>query len=333
MHFRKRAGRRAFVLAATALLSCPRALLAQAKKSYRVGLLVTSNESTARPMVGTFIDGLREKGYQVGGNLILYVKHANGDIARLPALAGELVALKPDVIVGLSPAVIALRDKTTRIPLVLLASSDPVAAGLVKSLARPGTNVTGLANRFDQVLAKHVELLLEITPTISRVALLDYGPTSAEGSEQFRRAAEAAAKPRSVTIVSAVAHDDEGLRQAFTQFRASKVAALIVVPTAPALQAREAIVRHALQLRLPAVTALPPSWTEAGGLLNYGPHTLADYHYAASIVDRILKGANPAEMPIEQPAKFELVVNLRTARQLGIKLPQSILARADRLIE
>src|SRR3954468_5501829 len=126
MHFRKRAGRRAFVLAATALLSCPRAPLAQAKKSYRVGLLVTSNESTARPMVGTFIDGLREKGYQVGGNLILYVKHANGDIARLPALAGELVALKPDVIVGLSPAVIALRDKTTRIPLVLLASSDPV---------------------------------------------------------------------------------------------------------------------------------------------------------------------------------------------------------------
>jgi putative ABC transport system substrate-binding protein len=333
MHASKRARRRAFVLAATALFAYPGMPLAQAKKRYRVGLLVTSNESTARPMVDTLIDGLRERGYQVGANLILDIRHANGDVARLPGLARELVALSPDVVVGVSPAVMALREQTTTIPLVLLASSDPVGAGLVKTLARPGTNVTGLINRFDQVLAKHVELLLEIAPTISRMALLDYGPTSVEASEQFRRAAEAAARPRSVTIVSAVASDGEGLRQAFLQFRASKVAALIVVPTAPALQAREAIVRHALQLRLPAVTALPPSWTEAGGLLNYGPHTLADYHYAASIVDRILKGANPAEMPIEQPARFELAVNLKTARELGLKIPQSIMLRADRVIE
>jgi putative ABC transport system substrate-binding protein len=333
MGLERRAGRRAFIVAGAALLVVPGALVAQGKKRVRVGFLATSNQSTARPVMETFIAGLREKGYHVGGNLVLDVRYADGEIARLPSLASELVALKPDVVVGVQPAVMALKDKTSTIPLVLMASTDPVGLGLVKSLARPGTNVTGLANRFDQVLEKHIELLLEIDPAISRMALLNYGPSSAQSEEQFRRAAEAAGKPRNVTIVSAVVRDKDALREAFAQFKAQKAGALMVVPTAPALQERRAIIDHALELRLPIVSAMPPAWSEGGGFLNYGANSLADYRYVASIVDRILKGANPAEMPIEQPARFELVVNLRTARRLGIKLPLSVLARADRLIE
>jgi len=316
-----------------ALLAWPALPWAQAKKRYRIGFLATSDETTAKPVVEVFLAGLRERGYQPGGNLIIEFRYARGDISRLPALAEELVALKPDALVGLQPAAVALRGKTTTIPIVLLASNDPVAAGLAHSLARPGTNVTGLANRFDQALEKHVELLAEVVPKLSRIALLNYGPTSADSARTFTIAAEAAGKGRGIAVVNGVVRDDAQLNEAFALFEARKVQALIVVPTSPALQFRRAILDHAMRLRLPTVSGLPPAWSEEGALLNYGANTLADFRYVASIVDRVLKGGNPAEMPIEQPGRFELIVNLKTARQLGIKLPQSIMARAQRVIE
>jgi putative tryptophan/tyrosine transport system substrate-binding protein len=327
------APKRGLLFAAAALGLCPATLWAQTKKRFRIGFLATSDEATARPIVEVFVNGLHEKGYQPGKNLDIDFRYADGDIARLPALAGELVALKPDVLVGLQPAAVALRAKTATIPIVLAASNDPVGAGLVKSLARPGTNVTGLANRFDQALEKHIELLSEIVPGLSRIALLNYGPTSADSARAFQVAAEAAGRTRKIAIVDAVVRDEVALNEAFALFAARKAEAVIVVPTAPALQFRRAIIEHAIRHRLPFVSGLPPAWSEAGGLLNYGANSLAEYRYVASIVDRILKGANPADMPIEQPGRFELVVNLKTARDLGIKLPQSIMARADRVIE
>ena len=321
------------LLSAAAVLLWPAGAFAQGKKRFRLGFLVTSDEATAHPVMEAFMSGLRERGYHPGNNLIIDVRYAAGDVRRLPALAAELVALNPDVLVGAQPAAVALRSKTTTIPIVLLVSNDPVALGLAKSLARPGTNVTGLANRFDQVIEKHVELLREAVPGISRIALLNYGPSNAEGARQFERAAEGAAKSKGITVISAVVNDDAALRQAFVRFEVERAAGLIVVPTPTALQTREAIIGHADRLRLPAVSALPPAWLEAGGLLNYGANALADYRYAATFVDRILKGGNPAEMPIEQPGVFELAVNLKAARRLGIKFPQSIMARADRVIE
>jgi putative tryptophan/tyrosine transport system substrate-binding protein len=325
--------RRTLLCVSAATLAWPSALLAQVKVRFRVGYLATSDQATTRPVMDVFLAGLREKGYQPGNNLTLDVRYAAGDIQRLPALASELVALKPDVIVGVQPAAEALRKETTTIPIVLLASSDPVAAGLVRSLARPGTNVTGLHNQFDQTVAKHLELLLEIAPGMSRVGLLNYGPSSVESAARFERAAEIAAKAKGVSVVGAVARDSGTLRQAFGAFESGRVEGLIVVPTAPALQESKAIVEHALRLGLPSVSALPPRWTDAGGLLNYGANALADYRYVASIVDRILKGANPAEMPIEQPARFELTVNVKTAQRMGIKIPQSILARAHLVVD
>ena len=316
-----------------ALMALPPALRAQGSRRYRLGFLATSDEPTAGPTIEAFITGLREKGYRPGANLLVDFRYAQGDMGRLPALADELIALKPDVLVGVQPAVVVLRTKTTTIPIVLLASTDPVALGLAKSLARPGTNVTGLSNRFDQAIEKQIELLAEMAPGLSRIALLNHGPTNLQGAQLFERMAEAVGKRRGITVINAIVREAGGLNQAFALFEAEKVTAVIVVPTPLALQMRQAIVDHALRLRLPSVSALPPAWSEAGGLLNYGANTLADYRYAASIVDRILRGANPAEMPIEQPARFELIVNLKTARQLGIKVPQSIMTRADRVID
>ena len=324
--------RRAYLVAAIGLLARASSVLGQPKKQFRVSYLSLSNAATTRPALEALIAGLGEKGYRIGGNLVIEVRYANADVARLPALAEELVALKPDVIVGVEPAAIAIKSKTSTIPIVLIASNDPVASGLAKSLARPGTNVTGLANQLDQVVAKHIELLVEIAPAISRVALLSYRPVTMEFAKRYRGAAEAAAKAKNLTLTAAVAQDAETLRKAFTEFETAKVSALVVEPTSLALQDREAIIGHAMRLRLPSVTALPPAWSEAGGLLNYGANSLADFRYVASIVDRILKGANPAEMPIEMPSRFELIVNQKTARQLGLQIPQSILARADRVI-
>ena len=325
-------GRRSCLAAAVAIVAWPRLAMTQARQRVRLGFLVTSDEKTALPQLEAFMAGMRDRGYQAGDNLVVEIRYARGDIRRLSALAEELVALKPDVLIGAEPAVIALRQKTTTIPIVLLVSSDPVASGLAKSLAHPGTNVTGLANQFDVIVAKQVELLLEIAPKISCVALLNYGPGSAESEARFRRFAEAAAKARGLRLVSAVARDEATLRQAFADFESAKAEAMIVVPTPPALQERVSIVEHATRRRLLTVSSLPQQWSQAGGLLNYGANAPADYRYAASFVDRILRGANPAEIPIEQPSRFELSVNLKTARQLGVKIPQPVMLRADRVI-
>jgi putative tryptophan/tyrosine transport system substrate-binding protein len=309
----------------------------QAPRQFRVGLLYFGDEGSARSGESALLDGLRELGYVTGRNLLLEVRLARGDTARLAALADELIALKPDVLLAIEPEASLIRSKTTTIPIVLTASTDPVAAGLVRSLARPGTNVTGLAYRNDELVAKHIELLKEVVPGLTRLALLNKVPlpdtADARLVARFEEVARMAAKAKGLTLVVAQARDAEGVRQAFERIAGQQAQALVVVPTGVTFQLRKDILDHARQLRLPSVSSLPAAWLEAGGLLNYGPNFVQSYRYAATFVDRILRGADPAAMPVEQPARFELAVNLEAARTLGVKIPQSVLLRADRVIE
>jgi putative ABC transport system substrate-binding protein len=329
--------RRGLLQAVAAALASPALLFAQAPKRFRIGWLLAGSPESLNPLEEALLTGLRERGYVPGRNLVLDVRFARGDTARLPALAGELVALKPDVLLAIEPEAGVLRAKTDKIPIVLTASSDPVAAGLVKSLARPGTNVTGMAYRNEELLAKHIELLTEINPKMSRLALFNKVPLpnsyDVDLTARFEEVAKRAATAKGLNLVVARARNPQEVGQTFAELEKGRPEALVVVATGATFALRQEILAHARRLRLPSISSLPPAWVEAGGLLNYGPNFLETYRYVATFVDRILKGANPAEMPVEQPAKFELVVNLKTAREIGIKIPPSLLLRADRVIE
>ena len=212
-----------------------------------------------------------------------------------------------------------------------------MAAGLVHSLARPGTNVTGLMYRQNLLIAKHIELLIEIVPKMQRVALFNVavaaGNPIAGVAARYEEAARTAAAAKGLTLIVASARDREGVAQAFADLEKKRPGGIVVVSSAPTYQLRQTIIDQARRLRLPTISALPPAWSEDGGLLNYGPNFIEYYRYAATYIDRIFKGAKPAELPVEQPAKFEFIVNLKTAREIGLKIPQSVLLRADRVIE
>lgn len=320
-----------------AVLSAP-LVLAHAQRQFRIGILWATDEVAVKAAGGAFLAGLQDFGYVPGKNLVVDVRHARGDHTRLPALAAELIALKPDILVGIESVAIVLRSKTTTIPIVLLGGPDPVAAGLAKSVARPGTNVTGNAFRVDELIVKQIELLMEVVPEVSRIALLNYDPAPEERAinhvprryEEFARGA-AAAKALALRVVAA--RDPAGLSQAFAVLDQVRPHGLVVASSGALYQFRQQIVDAAHRLRLPSISSLPPGWLEAGGLLDYGPDFLKHYRYAARFVDRILTGANPAEIPIEYPTTFQLSVNLKTAREIGITMPRSILLRADRVIE
>ena len=310
---------------------------AQAPKRFRIGLLYFGDEASARAGESALIEGLRSLGYVAGQNMVLEVRLARGDTARLPALADELIALRPDVLLAIEPEASLMRSRTTVIPIVLTASTDPVAAGLVHSLGRPGTNVTGLAYRNDELLAKHIELLSDVVPGLSRLAVLNKVPlpdtSDAQLVARFEQVAAMAAKAKRLTLVMVQARDAGGVRRAFEEIERQQTQALAVVPTGVMFQLRHEILGHARRLRLPSISSLPAAWLEAGALLNYGPNFVESYRYAASFVDRILRGERPATIPVEQPARFELAVNLKAARELTIAIPQSVLLRADRVIQ
>jgi putative ABC transport system substrate-binding protein len=213
---------------------------------------------------------------------------------------------------------------------------NPVAAGLVKSLSRPGTNVTGHAYRHDELIAKHIEFLTEINPKIRRVALFKFaavGDIGASASALYEQSARKAASAKGLTLVVVTAGDAQGVRQAFERLEAERPEGLVVVASGLTWQFRNEITREARRLRLPSITGNPEGWADSGGLATYGPNFVHNFRYAATFVDRILKGAKPSELPVEQIAKFELVLNLRTAREIGVIIPQVLLFRADRVIE
>jgi putative ABC transport system substrate-binding protein len=328
--------RRELLVAAGALLAAPFAR-AQPARRFRVGCLWSTNEVVGRPYRDAFLAGMRERGYLMGSNLTLDERYAEGNPGRHPAFAEELIALKPDVLVGIEGPAIAFRSKTTTIPIVLFASSNPMATGLVQSLARPGTNVTGLSFRTAELVAKHFELLMDMSPKMARVAFFNYslrpGDPGESGAALIEQSARKAASAKGLTLVIVAANDVASARKAFERLQRERVQGLVVVGAGPTQHIHEEIVAGARRLRLPSISGLPSEFAERGGLATYGPNFLESYRYAAKYVDQILKGAKPADLPVEQMATFELVINLKTARELGLTIPKTVLFRADRVIE
>jgi len=297
----------------------------------RIGFLGNSTATLEANLIGPFRDGLRDLGYVEGQNILIEYQWAEGKYERLPALIAELIALKVDVIVTAgTPASLAVKKATTSVPLVMIAVGDPVGTGLVASLARPGGNATGVTSISPELEGKRLELLREVFPGVARIAVL-WNPVS-----PFQVVAEkevqAAAGVLRIPVLSLGVRAAEELDNAFAAILREQANALLVLADRLFLHNRERIMEFAAKNRLPGVHAYR-ELVEAGGLMSYGP-SYADLHRrAATYVDKILKGARPSDLPVERPTKFELVVNLKAAKALGIDIPQSVLLRADEMIE
>ncbi|MGE5819246.1 MAG: ABC transporter substrate-binding protein [Deltaproteobacteria bacterium] len=300
----------------------------QAKKIPRIGVLRTG--SSPDPNVEGFRRGLRELGYVEGQNIAIEYRWAKGKTDQLPDLAAELVRLNVDVIVtGGSQAARAAKNATSAIPIVTAAGGDPVSSGLVASLARPGGNVTGLTNIGTQLSGKRLELLKEIAPGIIQVAVLA-NPANPTYSAS-RKEVEAAAPALRIKLQLVEVGRPSELDKALTAIGKERSGAVLLLADEMLFTQRARIVEFALKNRLPAVFDVS-EFVEIGGLLSYGPNLPDIFRRAATYVDKILKGAKPADLPVEQPTTFELVINLKTANQLGLTLPPNLLARADRVI-
>jgi putative ABC transport system substrate-binding protein len=327
--------RRAFLASWTGgLLAAPLAAEAQqAGKVARIGFLNTASPSDPRvpPFLQAFRQGLRELGHVEGQNITIELRWAEGQYDRLPGLAAELVRLKVNIIVAAGPsAVQAAKQATETIPIVMPAIADPVAMGFVASLAQPGGNITGISNMQPELVGKQLQLLKELLPKVSRVALL--GNPANPGNIPLVRYAQDAARTLGVRLHPLEARDPREIDSAFEEISRERAGAVVVLSDTVLLDSRTRIANHAVWRRLPTVFGAS-EFTEAGGLLTYGPSISDGYRRAATYVDKILKGAKPAELPIGQPIKFELVINLKTAKALGLTIPPALLQRADQVIE
>ncbi len=296
-----------------------------------IGWLGANSEAAARHLHQSFLQGLREIGYGEGQNILIERRWAEGQIERLPALADELVKLKVDVIVApTTPAALAARRATNSIPIVFVIASDPVGTGLVASLPRPGGNVTGYSTINVELGPKRLELLKDIIPGIRRVAML-YNPLDSANVLVFQDT-QGAAKALNVTLVGYGVQTLEAIGEAFASIARDRIDALLL-PDAPVLfNNRRLILDHVVRLRLPTMCGFREG-TELGALVAFTVNWIEQFRRAAKYVDRILRGASPAELPVEQPTKFELVVNLKSAKALGITIPKSILLRASEVIQ
>jgi putative ABC transport system substrate-binding protein len=325
--------RRAFVASVTGgLLATPLAAGAQpAGKPHRIGFLGNSTATLEANLVGPFRDGLRELGYVEGRDLAIEYRWAEGQYERFPALVAELIALKVAVLVTAgTPAALAVKRATTTIPLVMVAVGDPVGTGLVKSLARPGGNLTGLVSIAPDLEGKRLELLTQVVPKLSYVAFLS-NPANAFHATSEKQA-RAAAKSLRLKVGFFPVQAESEFDRAFQAMSTQRPGAVVMLADRLFLHHRARIVEFAAQNRLPTVYAYT-ELVEAGGLMSFGPSYPGMHRRAAYFVDRILKGGKPADLPMEQPSKFELVINLRTARALGLVIPQPVLLRADDLIQ
>ena len=308
----------------------------QPPKVSRIGYLVTGPLEAPEQRSGfdAFREGMRELGYVEGQNIVIEIRQADGKIERFPALARELVGLKVDVIVAAnSPAGRAVRHATTTIPTVVPVMGDPVGDGLVASLARPGGNITGLAFIGPQLVPKRLELLKEALPGVSRVAVLWHpGAYGERTMNDMMKDAEAAARTLGLQLRLATARDPDELGRAFATIANERADALFVFPSTMLFTERRRIVELATKQRLPSMSQ-DRVFVELGGLLSYGANITELSRRGAAYVDKILKGARPADLPVEQPTKFELVINLKTAKALGLTIPPSLLARADEVIQ
>jgi putative ABC transport system substrate-binding protein len=298
---------------------------------HRVGFLGNSTAALEANLVGPFREGLRELGHVEGRDLTIEYRWAEGQYDRFPALIAELIALKVDIIVTAgTPAALAVKRATTTIPLVMVAVGDPVGTGLVESLARPGGNLTGLVSIAPDLEGKRLELLTEIVPRLSSVAFLmnPANPFHATSEKQ----ALGAAKALHLRVAFFPVRAEGEFDRAFQAIVVQRSGALIMLADRLFLHHRARIVEFTARHRLPTVYAYN-ELVQAGGLMSFGPSYPGMHRRAAYFVDRILKGERAADLPMEQPSKFELILNLRAARTLGLTIPQEILRRADELIE
>jgi ABC-type uncharacterized transport system substrate-binding protein len=302
-----------------------------AAKVPRIGFLGNSTAELEANLVGPFRDGLRALGYEEGRNIVIEYRWAEGEYERFPALIAELVASNVDVIVTAgTPASLAVKKATTTIPLVMVAVGDPVATGLVASLARPGGNITGLTSISSEMEGKRLELLREVVPKVSHIAVLWNAASPIQVIEEGE--VRAAARVLGIKMLSLGVRTREEIDDALATIIRERPDALLVLADRLFLHHRTRIMDFAAQERLPGVHAYR-ELVEAGGLMSYGP-SYADMHRrAAAYVDKILKGAKPADLPVERPVKFELVVNLKAAKALGLTIPPSVIFRADEVIE
>jgi len=305
----------------------------QAAKVARIGYLAGASRVTNPHLHEAFRQGLRDLGYVEGRNVVIEYRDAEGKLERLPALAAELVALKVDVIMAPgTPHALAAKQATRTLPIVFAFVVDPVTDGLVTSLARPGGNVTGLSNLAPELVGKRLELLTQAVPGVGRVAVLwQPGAVPEPTGKDMLKEADVAARALGVRLQFVEARGPADIDRAFSEVTRARAGALTVVAGNMFFNERRRLVDLAAKHRLPAVYPLR-EFVDAGGLMAYGANLADVLRRAATYVDKILKGAKPADLPVEQPTKFELVINLKTAKALGVRIPPSVLGRADEII-
>jgi putative ABC transport system substrate-binding protein len=324
------------VVLATVILACFHLVEAQQPtKIPRIGYLGGTSPSAASARIEAFRQGLRELGYVEGKNIVIEWRHHEGKLDRLPALAAELVRLKVDIIITVGPpAARAAKEATVTIPIVMMQVGDPVGSGFVASLARPGGNITGLSSLAPELSGKRLELLKEIVPRLSRVAV--FGTSTSPDNAQSLREVELAAGAFGVKLQYLDVLDPRDPKDIETAFRAASKgraeAVLMMVAGSVGTGHRTQILELAVKSRLPVIYSGRAD-VEAGGLMSYGVNNTDLDRRAATYVDKILKGRKPADLPVEQPTKFELIINLKAAKQIGLTIPPSVLARADKVIK
>jgi len=328
-------GRRELIAALGGAVAWPLAARAQQpERMRRVGVLVgfAENDPMAQPRITAFQQGLLELGWREGRNIRFDTRFAAADSDRMRSYADELVGMAPDVILAMTtPVTAALLRQTRTIPIVFVIVSDPLGSGFVQSLARPGGNATGFINLESSLVEKWVELLKEIAPKVTRAAMM-FNPERAPYAGYYMRPFEAAARSLAVEPIGAPVRDDADIERAIAALARDTKGGLIIMTDIYTSTRREPINRLTAHYRIPAVNSTS-TITRDGGLITYGVDTTDLFRRAAPYVDRILKGAKPGELPVQVPTKFEMIVNLKTAKALGIEIPPTLLARADEVIE
>ena len=303
----------------------------QTVKVPRIGYVGAGSPATAGHHAQAFVQGLRELGYVDGQNILIEYRWAEGRLENLPAFVADLVHLKVDVIVSsATPAIRFAKEQTSAIPIVMAGVTDPVGAGFVASLARPGGNITGLTHLSPDLTGKRLELLKEVVPRLLRVAVL-WNPNH-PGQPLAYKESVVAAQALKVTLISMESRNREEIERVLSGMGKKHPQALFELPDPLIFFNRELITQFAAKQRLPAMYSFR-EYVDAGGLMSYGTSFPDLFHRAATYVDKILKGATPADLPVEQPRKFELVINLKTAKQISLTIPPNVLVRADRVIK
>ena len=324
--------RKLLVALSAGALAAPLACFAQQQRSKvaRIGLLEASSASSSATLREALIRGLRELGYMEGKNMIIEERRAEGKYERLPGLAAELVQMKVDVIVASANAVRAAQQATSTIPIVMVTTADPVGSGFIASLARPGRNITGLSAIATDLSSKYLELLRAAVPKLSRVTVLVNPDHSIH--PEFLKRIQATEKTNSVTISPVEASTASQIEAAFVLMKQERAGALIVLPDSFFLAQARRMAELAAQQRLPTMFGIREP-VESGGLMSYGQNIAEQFYRAATYVDKILKGANPADLPVEQPTRFDFIINLKTARDIGLSIPQEVLMQATEVIQ